>query len=160
MATLVADSFNVPEYEASQPFTDPKNKNIFENWMKGTGPAHIFIYYQKPYKVLDSGEIVENPGSTDQFFVTDGEKEKLKGKGVYFLRCTVPAGKPITASGTNDNEVLFGEINEHTVYSLNTIVNNVYKPLVDKLDNNDWGACEAEQKKEFMQTFDRFAKEV
>ena len=89
-----------------------------------------------------------------------GEKEKLKGKGVYFLRCTVPAGKPITASGTNDNEVLFGEINEHTVYSLNTIVNNVYKPLVDKLDNNDWGACEAEQKKEFMQTFDRFAKEV
>jgi dynein heavy chain len=156
--------------------------------MKGTGPAHIFIYYQKPYKVLDSGEIVENPGSTDQFFVTDGklyfskfkygrqtqpslfilysnllllgEKEKLKGKGVYFLRCTVPAGKPITASGTNDNEVLFGEINEHTVYSLNTIVNNVYKPLVDKLDNNDWGACEAEQKKEFMQTFDRFAKEV
>jgi len=89
-----------------------------------------------------------------------GEKEKIKGKGVYFMRCTVPPGRPITTTATNDNEVLFGEISEHTVFTLNTIVNNVYKPLVDKLDNNDWGSCEADQKKEFMQTFDRFAKEV
>jgi dynein heavy chain len=75
------------------------------------------------------------------------------------MRCT-PPGKPITQSGTNDNEVLFGEISEHTVFTLNTIVNNVYKPLVDRLDGADWGSCESEQKKEFMQTFDRFAKEV
>jgi hypothetical protein len=136
-----------------------------ENWIKGTGPAHIFIYFQKPYKTNEqTGETTEIPGSTDQFFVTDGkfnlkpylnmtaklltifagEKEKIKGKGVYFMRCTVPPGKPITTTGTNDNEVLFGEISEHTVFTLNTIVNNVYKPLVDKLDNNDWGACEAE----------------
>jgi hypothetical protein len=73
-----------------------------------------------------------------------GEKIKLKGKGVYFMRC-VPPGKPITASGTNDNEVLFGEISEHTVFSLNIIINNIYKPLVDKLDTSDWGACEQEQ---------------
>lgn len=76
------------------------------------------------------------------------------------MRCTVPPGRPITTTATNDNEVLFGEISEHTVFTLNTIVNNVYKPLVDKLDTNDWGSCETEQKKEFMQTFDRFAKEV
>lgn len=75
------------------------------------------------------------------------------------MRCT-PPGKPINAAGTNDNEVLFGEINEHTVFTLNTIVNNVYKPLVDRLEGNDWGACEPDQKREFMQTFDRFAKEV
>lgn len=75
------------------------------------------------------------------------------------MRCT-PPGKPISVSGTNDAEVLFGEINEHTVFTLNTVVNNVYKPLVDKLDGADWGSCEPEQKREFMQTFDRFAKEV
>lgn len=116
-----------------------------ENWLKGTGPAHIFFYYQKPYKLNEqTGEIVEIAGSSDQFFVTDGEKEKIKGKGVYFMRCTVPAGKPITTSGTNDNEVLFGEISEHTVFTLNTIVNNIYKPLVNKLDVSDWGSCEAE----------------
>jgi hypothetical protein len=45
-----------------------------ENWIKGTGPAHIFIYYQKPYKTNEqTGETTEIPGSTDQFFVTDGK---------------------------------------------------------------------------------------
>lgn len=75
------------------------------------------------------------------------------------MRCT-PPGKPISTTGTNDNEVLFGEVSEHTVFALNNIINSVYKPLVDKLDGADWGSCEPEQRKEFMQTFDRFAKEV
>lgn len=108
-------------------------------------------------KISSSPMVSLNLGAL--LLTTLGEKLKLKGKGVYFLRCT-PPGKPITASGTNDNEVLFGEISENTVFTLNTIVNNVYKPLVDKLDGSDWGSCEPEQKKEFMQTFDRFAKEV
>lgn len=36
-----------------EPFTSQKYKGIFDAWMKGTGPAHLFIYYQKPYKVTD-----------------------------------------------------------------------------------------------------------
>ena len=32
------------------PFDKPQNKQIFERWMAGQGPAHLFIYYQKPYK--------------------------------------------------------------------------------------------------------------
>lgn len=62
-----------------------------------------------------------------------GEKEKIKGKGLYFVR-TTPPHKPVNANGANDNEVLFGEISEHTVTSLNIIINNVFKPLVDRLD--------------------------
>lgn len=149
MAQLVADAFNVQEYEASQLFSDAQHKNVLETWFKGSGSAHVFIYYQKPYRLTDSGETVEVAGAREDFFITDGEKLKLKGKGVYFMRCT-PPGKPITQSGTNDNEVLFGEISEHTVFTLNTIVNSVYKPLVDRLDGADWGSCEQEQKKEFM----------
>ena len=41
--------------------------------MKGTGPAHLFIYYQKPYKVTDQGEVEEVRGSREEFFVTDGK---------------------------------------------------------------------------------------
>lgn len=89
-----------------------------------------------------------------------GEKEKLKGKGIYFLR-TTPNGKPVNPNGANDNEVLFGEVSEHTVTSLNTIINSIFKPLVfDKLDPNDWGVCEEEQKKEFLNNFDKFASEL
>lgn len=88
-----------------------------------------------------------------------GEKEKLRGKGLYFLR-TVATGKSVNTNGANDGEVLFGEISEHTVTSLNTIINHVYKPLVDRLETGDWGVCEEEQKKEFTQVFDKFANEL
>lgn len=95
----------------------------------------------------------------EEFFVTDGERVKLKGKGVYFVRCT-PPGRPINISGGNDNEVLFGEISANTVTSLNTIINQVYKPLVDRLDESAWGVCEEDQKKEFNSVFDKFAVEL
>jgi hypothetical protein len=68
---------------------------------------------------------------------------KLKGKGLYFVRTTKP-GKAINVNGQNDTEVLFGEISEHTVTSLNTIINSVYKPMVAGLETSEWGACEPE----------------
>jgi len=72
-----------------------------------------------------------------------GEKERLKGKGLYFVR-TTPPGKPVNPNMGNDNDVLFGEISEHTVTSLNVVINNVFKPLVDRLEPADWGVCEEE----------------
>jgi len=43
---------------------------------------------------------------------------------------------------------------------MNTIINQVYKPMVNKLEPEQWAKCEPEQKKEFMHTFDKFAKEL
>ena len=56
-----------------EPFTNQKFKGTFDAWMKGTGPAHLFIYYQRPYKITDSGEIDEYRGGREEFFVTDGK---------------------------------------------------------------------------------------
>lgn len=53
MASLIGEAFSLPEYEASEPFTNAKFKSTFDAWMKGTGPAHLFIYYQRPYVVND-----------------------------------------------------------------------------------------------------------
>ncbi len=73
----------------------------------------------------------------------------------------MPPGKPINPNNSNnDNEVLFGEISQNVVTSLNVIINQVFKPLVDRLEKDDWGACEDEQKKEFTQVFDKFANEL
>ena len=58
-----------------------------------------------------------------------GETKKLKGKGIFFLR-TVPSDKTINLNVASDNDILFGEISEHTIHSLNTIINAFYKPLV------------------------------
>lgn len=108
--------------------------------------------------MTDSGEIQEI-GAHKEFVVTDGDKVKLKGKGLYFIR-TSEKDKDISKSAANDNDVLFGEISEHTVTSLNTVINQVYKPLVDRIEPADWGTCEEEQKKEFTSVFEKFASEL
>jgi len=66
--------------------------------------------------------------------------------------------KKINEANATDNSVLFGQISEHSVYSLNTIINQIFKPLVDQLD--DWGKCEEDQRKEFTSYFEKFANEL
>lgn len=149
--------FQINEYDAHELFRHPKHKPVFESFYKGTS-QRVFVYYQTAYKVTETGDIYDF-GGREEFFVTDGEKEKLKGKGVYFVK-TTPPEKPVSMNQSNDNEVLFGEISENTVTSLNIIINRVFKPLVERLEIADWGNCEEEQKKEFTQVFDKFANEL
>ena len=66
----------------------------------------------------------------------------------------------INQQQTNDEQVLFGEISQYTVGVLKTLINNVYKPMLDNQSKEDWKMCEADQQKEFIQTFDKFAKEL
>ena len=68
------------------------------------------------------------------------------------------APRPINVNNPSDNDILFGEVSEHTVTSLDTIINKVFKPMVDKYD--DWGVCEVEQRKEFNSVFEKFASEL
>ena len=158
MASVVADVFKLGEYDALEVFRNQQFQPLFDGFFNGTGDTRIFIYYQTQYKVTDGGEI-HDFGGHKEFFVTDGEKVKLKGKGLYFVRTTKP-GKAVSTNGTNDNEILFGEISQHTVTSLNTIINNVYMPLVGGLETGEWGSCELEQKKEFSTVFGKFADEL
>ena len=55
---------------------------------------------------------------------------------------------------------MFGEVHENTVNTLNVIISGIYQPFITKLTNEEWGSCEPEAKKEFMNTFGRFAFEV
>ena len=75
------------------------------------------------------------------------------------MRNTKP-GVAVNQQATSDEQVLFGEISEHTVGVLKTLINNVYKPMLDKMDPEEWKLCEEDQQKEFKQTFDKFAKEL
>ena len=43
---------------------------------------------------------------------------------------------------------------------LKTLINNVYKPMIDRMNPEEWKMCEADQQKEFMTTFEKFAKEL
>ena len=97
MASIIMDVFSVGEYDAQEALKKDNAPHLIDDFMKGNGTNRIFVYYQIPYKITDSGEI-QDQGSHQEFFVTDGEKVKLKGKGVYFFR-TLPPGKPINPNG-------------------------------------------------------------
>jgi uncharacterized protein YsxB (DUF464 family) len=85
----------------------------------------------------------------------------LIGKGLYFVRTTDPdSGKDISKGTGSDGDVIFGEISEHAVTTLNTVINQVYKPLVENLNESDWDKCPNEQKQEFATVFDKFAIEL
>ena len=99
-----------------------------------------------------------------------GEK-KLLDKSLYFAKAVFE--KEVNKQGTNDGDVLFGEISskfcnhflsfliiENTITSLNLICNSIMKPYIGQLEESDWGVCEEEQKKEFTQTFEKFNKEL
>jgi hypothetical protein len=84
----------------------------------------------------------------------------LIGKGLYFVRTTDPDSQKDISKGTHDNDVIFGEISEHAVTTLDTVINKVFKPLVEDLQPDDWGKCLSEQKQEFSTVFDKFAIEL
>ena len=55
-----------------QPFDPKPNRALLDKWMAGQGPAHLFVYYQKPYKITDQGE-VEELRQPPEFIVTYGK---------------------------------------------------------------------------------------
>ena len=75
------------------------------------------------------------------------------------MRNTKP-GVKINETVVSDDQVLFGEISEHTVGVLKTLINNVYKPMLGKMEESEWKMCEVDQQKQFISTFDKFAKEL
>jgi dynein heavy chain len=133
---------------------------LWEDFQKGSGPSRIFVFYQVPYRTGENGEIIEVSGGVKEFIVSDGEKVKLIGKGVYFVRTTDPDNPKDISKGTSDNDVIFGEVSEHAVTTLNTVINQCYKPLVENLAEEEWSKCPNEQKQEFSSVFDKFAIEL
>ena len=126
--------------------------------MSGAGDPQLFVYYQPPQKANDQGEVV-SVGTQCEFFVTGGDDMRLTHKGVYFLR-TLQPGQPIKESVGYDQEVLFGELSPESVSTLNTLMNSIYKPLVDKLSSADWGVCQNDQRHDFNIVFDKFSREL
>ena len=74
--------------------------------------------------------------------------EPLLEKGIFFLRNT-KGNTAINPTGANDEQVLFGEISKHTVSALKTFINNVFKPMLHRMDPEEWKMCETDKQKEF-----------
>lgn len=131
---------------------------MLEKFLEGEGPPKLMFCYQ----VLDnqsSDEIKDNAVEAS-LFTTYGDSEKLKDKAVWFLRMTPEHRKNVNLQEQSDNEVIWGEVSPQCVQQLNNLMENVYFPLIDNLDDREWGVCDDESKKEFKQHTTKFQQEV
>ena len=134
------------DYDAGHYFPGGHSPKLFAGRFSGSGDffeSGIFLKFQlkvdlnliyirpefRNFNTLSNNQLFK---TLTDFFINIGEQEKLLGKGVYFLR-TTPAGKGINPAKADDNEILFGEISDKAVPALNTLINNIYKPLVEKM---------------------------
>jgi len=96
--------------------------------------------------------------SDPHLIFTNGESDKLSGKGVYFLR-TTQTGK--VNCNDIDGDVIYGEIKDDTLKQLSTMISGVFLPLIRTMDNRvDWRECDEEQKKEFVNVSHKFSDEL
>ena len=79
---------------------------------------------------------------------------------MWFLRNLPESKKKIDFNQGSNEEVLFGEITPNPVRVLNFMIENVYDPLINSENNNDWGQVEEEARKEFTNYIEKFKKEV
>lgn len=53
-----------------------------------------------------------------------------------------------------------GEIPHDAVHTLEVLLNNMLKPMIEKLEPEDWNVCEEEHKKEFVMHMKKFSQDI
>eukprot|EP00392_Amoebophrya_sp_AT5.2_P015403 g15605.t1 len=120
--------------------------------------SHLFVYYQKPDVVTDSGEYVDGPGKA-KVILTFGDKERLKGRAAYFVR-TCAEDKAVKDDVATDNDILYGEISGAPLASMGAGLGTWFVPLINKSAGDQFGLCPAEQKGEFVKVLGKFNAEL
>ena len=128
------------------------------NFLKGTGPPKLLVYRQSS-EAAPGNEDYLDPNDEVGLCIHFGETSKIRTKGVFFYR-SVPEGKAVNTQASNDNEVLFGEIGSNPISSLDTVISSVFVPLVNSMDDGDWGECDKEQRGELVSGLSKFASEL
>jgi len=156
MIQTIADSFGRDEKQIEDLLRYDKHIHLLDEFLEGKGSPKVFIYYQPS----ESGD-----GVTDlnhghfELCITDGESEKLKEKAIYFYR-NLPEGRSVNTHEGYDNEVLFGELSPNTIVQIDGVMNNIYEPMINAIDNPEWGECSEEFKQEFLLVTKKFANDL
>lgn len=83
------------------------------------------------------------------FLVSFDKVQPLRNKAVYMLR-VVEEG---VAINMNDlaTDIMYGEISPKMLAQFSYMLSYVFTPILEKLGDDYWGACEKDQRKEFLQ---------
>lgn len=134
---------------------------MLSSFFSADGPRKILVYYQ----VVDiQGDEIKEVGAEPTLFITNGDQEKIKDKGIYFIK-NFPISKEnqmqkVNLQEANDGEIIFGEISPKCLVQLDKMMNHTYHPMFHSMSQQDWGQCEQEIKEEFLAFVSKFTSEV
>ena len=154
---MVEDSFELDRSFVEDALQrDDRNYSKILEFMNGTSPPRLFIYYQSSDYRNSSDELIDS-GQEPRLTVTFGDSERIKNKCVYFHR-NLEEDKAINTQQANDMEVFYGEIAAEPLSSLESQLTATCLPMVKEI--NDWGKCEEDQVTEFLSNVNRFASDL
>ena len=98
----------------------------------------------------------ENPGPK-QLTISDGSSGLMMHKCCYFIR-NVANGTALDLAKSGDPDLLYGELGASSLGTIEAILSQSYRPLIDVYDN--WGKVDEEQKSDFINEIGAFINNI
>jgi dynein heavy chain len=158
MIQCVNECFGINEQILHDKFREDENYRILSRFLDGTGPPKVLFYMQRPDMRGTYDELIDSH-EDPRLLITFGDTERIKSKAAFFYR-TSPDGRGVNVQNASDNEVIYGEIGAQPIMSLENVITSAYVPMVNSIDEGEWGECEPEQRQEFVGVVNKFAAEL
>jgi dynein heavy chain len=150
----VAQAFDVPNATVEECMRDHSTQALLTGFFGGepTGATRIIFYKQKRDRFTEEGEVYDN-GGPEELFVTSGDGDRLKERGIYFVRvCDKAVG-----AATVDTDLNCGVIEGLPVANMKALVGEVYSPLLNAGFSGWDKRMTAEAKDDLYGVIDRFS---
>ncbi|CAM9799127.1 unnamed protein product [Ectocarpus fasciculatus] len=142
------------DVEVSQSFIrQDSNLQRFSAFFRGEGSGRLFIFYQ----AVAQGESWAESTGPKELSISDGNAGSMSDKCCYFVRNVQP-GVSLDTTKSGDSDLLFGELGTSALGTIEAILSQTYRPMLDSYDN--WGKVDEEQKNDFISEIGSFINNI
>ena len=145
----------------------------FTQFFRGESSGRLFVFYQPPAvegevswscsaRLNNWSENILQQGWSEgagpkELSISDGNHGLMVHKCCYFVRNLQP-GAPLDLTKSGDADLLFGELGDSVLGTIEAILSQSYRPMLDTYDN--WGKVDDEQKKDFIDEIGSFINNI
>ena len=125
----------------------------FASFFRGEGSGRLFCFYQP----MEDGEFKTEVEGPKQLSISDGNSGLMMYKSCYFVRNT-PPGEALDLSKSGETDLLFGELGDSALGTIEAILSQSYRPMIDEYDS--WGKVDDEHKADFVSEIGAFITNI
>ena len=130
------------------------NIQKFSVFFRGESSGRLFVFYQVPNT---EGGIPAEGEEKKELFVSDGNSGLMTDKCCYFIRNVQP-GVVLDTTKSGESDLLFGELGPSALGTIEAILSQSYRPMIDTYDN--WGKVDDEQRNDFISEMGSFISNI